>query len=243
MKALGKKIALVTGASRGIGRAGAAALAEAGADIAVNYLVREDAAKETGSLVERTGQRALLVRGDVSKAGEVDSMVKDIERQLGPIDILVNNAGIAILKPFDQITEEDWDRIMAVNLKSAFLVTQAVLPGMRSRRFGRIVNISSGAAQTGGVIGPHYAASKTGLLGLTHSYASILAKEGITVNAIAPSIIETDMVTQGLRVSPSIVPVGRFGKPEEVADVVVMVVKNGYITGQTIYVNGGRYMT
>jgi len=243
MKSLENKIALVPGASRGIGRAVAVALAEAGADIAVNYLVREDAARETGSLVERTGQRVLLVRADVSKAEEVDPMVKGIERQLGPIDILVNNAGIAILKPFDQITEEDWDRIMAVNLKSAFLVAQAVLPGMRSRRFGRIVNVSSGAAQTGGVIGPHYAASKAGLLGMTHGYASVLAEEGITVNAIAPSIIETDMVTQDLKVNPSIVPIGRFGTPQEVADVVAMAVGNGYMTGQTIFVNGGRYMT
>ena len=243
MKPLNKKIALVTGASRGIGRATAVALAEAGADIAVNYLLREEAAKETGALVERAGRRALPVQGDVSRATEVDQMVKGIEQQLGPIDILVNNAGIAILKPFDQITEEDWDRIMAVNLKSAFLVTKAVLPGMRARRFGRIVNISSGAAQTGGVVGPHYAASKAGLLGLTHGYASFLAKEGITVNAVAPSIIETDMVTQDLKVKPNIVPIGRFGTPEEVADVIVMVAKNGYMTGQTIYVNGGRYMT
>ena len=243
MKPLNKKIALVTGASRGIGRATAVALAEAGADIAVNYLLREEAAKETGALVERAGRRALPVQGDVSRATEVDQMVKGIEQQLGSIDILVNNAGIAILKPIDQITEEDWDRIMAVNLKSAFLVTKAVLPGMRARRFGRIVNISSGAAQTGGVVGPHYAASKAGLLGLTHGYASFLAKEGITVNAVAPSIIETDMVTQDLKVKPNIVPIGRFGTPEEVADVIVMVAKNGYMTGQTIYVNGGRYMT
>ena len=146
MKPFDGKIALVTGAGRGIGRAVAAALAEAGADIAVNYLAREEAAKETRSLVEKAGQRALFVRGDVSRAEEVDRMVKAIERQLGPIDILVNNAGIAILKPFDQITEEDWDKIMAVNLKSAFLVTKAVLAGMRARHFGRIVNISSGAA-------------------------------------------------------------------------------------------------
>ncbi len=243
MKPLIKKVALVTGASRGIGRAAAVALAEAGADVAVNYLLREEAAKQTGALVEQTGRRAFPVRGDVSRANEVDRMVKGIELQLGPIDILVNNAGIAILKPFDQITEEDWDRIMAVNLKSAFLVTKAVLPGMRARRFGRIVNISSGAAQTGGVVGPHYAASKAGLLGLTHGYASFLAKEGITVNAVAPSIIETDMVTQDLKVKPSIVPIGRFGTAEEVADVIVMVAKNGYMTGQTIYVNGGRYMT
>lgn len=243
MLPLNKKIALVTGASRGIGRACAVALAGAGADIAVNYLVREEAARETKSFVEGTGQRGFLVRADVSRAREVDRMVKGIEQHLGPIEILVNNAGIAIIKPLDKITEEDWDRIIAVNLKSAFLVTQAVLPGMRARRFGRVVNISSGAAQTGGVIGPHYAASKAGLLGLTHGYASFLAKEGITVNAVSPSIIETDMVTQDLKVTPNIVPVGRFGTAEEVADVVVMVAKNGYMTGQTIYVNGGRYMT
>jgi len=170
-------------------------------------------------------------------------MVKTIEQQLGPIDILINNAGIAIHKPLDKITEEDFDRVIAINLKSAFLVTRAVLPAMRARRFGRIINISSGAAQTGGVVGPHYAASKAGLLGLTHGYASLLVKEGITVNAVAPSIIETDMLSDNPKVNPSIVPVGRFGTPEEVADIVVMVTKNGYMTGQTIYVNGGRYMT
>jgi 3-oxoacyl-[acyl-carrier protein] reductase len=243
MKALDKSVALVTGASRGIGRACALALAKAGADIAVNFLMHEKAAKETASAIERTGRRALLAQADVSRSNEVDRMIGDIEQQLGPVDILINNAGIAILKPLDQITEEDWDRVIAVNLKSAFLVTKAVLPGMRARRFGRIINISSGAAQTGGVVGPHYAASKAGLLGLTHGYASFLAKEGITVNSVAPSIIETDMVTQDLKVSPNIVPVGRFGTPEEVAKVVAMVAGNGYMTGQTIYVNGGRYMT
>lgn len=243
MKPLNKKIALVTGASRGIGRACAVALAEAGADIAVNYLSRGEAAKETGISIERAGQRALPVQADVSRAEEVDRMVKTIEQQLGPIDILINNAGIAIHKPLDKITEEDFDRVIAINLKSAFLVTRAVLPAMRARRFGRIINISSGAAQTGGVVGPHYAASKAGLLGLTHGYASLLVKEGITVNAVAPSIIETDMLSDNPKVNPSIVPVGRFGTPEEVADIVVMVTKNGYMTGQTIYVNGGRYMT
>jgi 3-oxoacyl-[acyl-carrier protein] reductase len=170
-------------------------------------------------------------------------MVKGIELQIGPIDILVNNAGIAIQKPFDQITEEDWDKTLAINLKSAFLLTRAVLPAMRARRFGRIINISSGAAQTGGVIGPHYAASKAGLHGLTHGYASLLAKEGITVNAVAPSIIATDMIADHPKVNPAIVPVGRFGSPAEVAAVVVMVAQNGYLTGQTIYVNGGRYMS
>jgi len=243
MKPLDQKIALITGASRGIGRACAAALAEAGADIAVNYLVQEEKAKETRSLIEQAGRRAILVRADVSRAEEVEQMVKGIELQIGPLDILVNNAGIAIQKPFDQITEDDWDRTLAINLKSAFLLTRAVLPAMRARRFGRIINISSGAAQTGGVIGPHYAASKAGLHGLTHGYASLLAKEGITVNAVAPSIIATDMIADHPKVNPAIVPVGRFGNPAEVADVVVMVAQNGYMTGQTIYVNGGRYMS
>jgi 3-oxoacyl-[acyl-carrier protein] reductase len=243
MKALGGKIALITGGSRGIGRACAAALAEAGADVAVNYLGREDRARETLFLVERAGQRAVLAQADVSQASEAERMVREIERGLGPVDILVNNAGIAIQKPFDQITEEDWDKTLAVNLKSAFLLIRAVLPGMRGRGFGRIINISSGAAQTGGVIGPHYAASKAGLHGLTHGYASLLAKEGITVNSVAPSIVATDMIADHPKINPAIVPMGRFGNPAEVAAVVVMLAENGYMTGQTVFVNGGRYMS
>jgi len=243
MRPLYQKIALVTGASRGIGRACAAALAEAGADIAVNYLVQEERAKETRLRIEQMGRRAVLVRADVSRAAEVERMIGEIERELGPIAILVNNAGIAIPKPFDRITEEDWDKTLAINLKAAFLLTQAVLPGMRARGFGRIINISSGAAQTGGVIGPHYAASKAGLHGLTHGYATLLAKEGITVNAVAPSIIATEMIADHPKINPGIVPVGRFGNPAEVAEVVAMVAQNGFMTGQTIYVNGGRYMS
>ncbi len=243
MDKLAGKIALVTGASRGIGRGCAAALAEAGADIAVNFRVQEEAAKETCSLIERLGRRAVPVQADVSRASEVDRMIKRVEQDLGTVEIVVNNAGIARRYPWDQIPEEGWDEIIAVNLKSAYLVTQAVLPGMRARRWGRIINISSGAAATGGVVGPYYAASKAGLLGLTHGYASFLVKEGITVNAVAPSLIQTDMVSQDLRVKPDAVPVGRFGTIEEVAGVVVMLAKNGYITGQTIFVNGGRYMT
>jgi len=242
MEALDGKIALITGASRGIGRACALALAAAGADIAVNFLIREDQAKETLSLVEQIGKHAILAQADVSQRSDVERIVGEIEHRLGPIGILVNNAGIAIQKPFDQLTEEDWDRTLAVNLKSAFLLTRAVLPGMRARGFGRVINISSGAAQTGGVIGPHYAASKAGLHGLTHGYASLLAKEGITVNAVAPSIIDTEMIIDHPKVNPAIVPVGRYGKPEEVAAVVAMVAQNGYLTGQTIFVNGGRYM-
>ena len=136
-----------------------------------------------------------------------------------------------------------WDEVVAVNLKSVFLVTQAVLPAMRAAKWGRIVNLSSVAAQTGGVVGPHYAASKAGIVGLTHSYAALLAKEGIAVNAIAPALIETEMVRGNPRARSELIPVGRFGMVEEVADVAVMLAANGYVTGQTINVNGGWYMS
>lgn len=243
MNALAGKIALVTGGSRGIGRACALALAQAGADVAVNYRERGDAAREVCSLLERLGRRAFPIQADVSRSPEVSRMVKALEREMGTIEILVNNAGIARKYPWDQVPEEGWDEIMNINLKSAFLVTQAVLPGMRARKWGRIINISSGAAATGGVVGPYYAASKAGLLGLTHGYASLTLKEGITVNAVAPSLIETDMARQDLRVDPKSTSIGRLGTPEEVAEVVVMLANNGYITGQTLYVNAGRHMT
>jgi 3-oxoacyl-[acyl-carrier protein] reductase len=243
MNTLAGKIALVTGGSRGIGRACAVALAQAGADVAVNYRERQDAAREVCSLLERLGRRAFPIQADVSRSSDVSRMVKAVEGELGTIEILVNNAGVARRYPWDQVPEEGWDEIMNTNLKSAFLVTQAVLPGMRARKWGRIINISSSAAATGGVVGPYYAASKAGLLGLTHGYASLTLKEGITVNAVAPSLIETDMALQDLRVDPKSTSIGRLGAPEEVAEVVVMLAKNGYITGQTLYVNAGRHMT
>ncbi len=237
------KIALITGGSRGIGRACAVALAEAGADIAINYRERRDEAEKTCRLIEDTGRKAFSVQADVSRSSEVNRMIKTMETEMGAAAILINNAGIAPRYPWDQVPEEAFDEIMAVNLKSAFLVTQAVLPGMRAHGWGRIINISSGAAATGGVVGPYYAAGKAGLLGLTHSYAALLVKEGITVNAVAPSLIQTDMVARDSHVNPQLVPLGRFGTAEEVAAVVVMLSTNGYITGQTIFVNGGRYMT
>jgi 3-oxoacyl-[acyl-carrier protein] reductase len=237
------KVALVTGASRGIGRAAALALAEAGADVAVNYRVREDQAQEVCEHIRNLGRRPLTVGADVSQAAEVNRLVETVEQQLGPVDILINNAGRLWQKPLEEITEADFDDMIAINLKSAFLVTQRVLPGMRARNWGRIVNLSSVAAQTGGVTGPHYAASKAGMHGLTHSYARHLFKEGITVNTIAPALIETDMVTENLQVTSEVVPVGRFGVASEVAQVIVMLAQNGYLTGQTINVNGGWYMS
>ena len=237
------KVALVTGASRGIGRAAAVALAAAGADVAVNYRSREKEAQEVCAAVRDLGRRALPLKADISRAGEVSRMVDAIEQELGGVSILVNNAGILTQKPLDEISEADWDEMIDVNLKSAFLVCQRVVPGMRAKRWGRIINLSSVAAQTGGVTGPHYAASKAGLHGLTHSYARLLVKEGITVNAIAPALIATEMVTGNLTVTPDLVPVGRFGLAQEVAEVIVMLAQNGYITGQTINVNGGWYMS
>jgi len=243
MNKLKDRVALVTGASRGIGKAIAIALAAAGADVAVNYRREEAAGHEVCAEIQRLGSRAVAVQADVSLAPEVERLVTTVERDLGPVGILINNAGVSQIKPFAELDEVDWDEMLRVNLKSAFLVTQRVLPGMRTRRWGRIINLSSVAAQTGGVIGPHYAASKAGLIGLTHSYASLLAKEGITANAIAPALIRTDMITANPNASPARIPMGIFGSSEEIGKAAVLLAESDYITGQTISVNGGWYMT
>jgi len=239
MALLAKRVAVVTGGSRGIGRAVAISLADAGAAVAVNY--REKAA-EAGKVVETirgAGGRAMAVGADVSKAAEVSAMMSIVERELGPVDVLVNNAGVGLVRGVDDLTEEDFDLTIAVNLKSAFLCMQAVVPGMRTRQWGRIVNISSGAARGAGGVGPHYNASKAGMEGLTRGYAARLVKDGITVNAVAPSLIETDMVRSGLASSPARIPLGRFGTAEECAQAVLMVIGNAYMTGQTIGLSGG----
>jgi len=243
MSLLDGRTALVTGSSRGIGRAIAIALAKAGAAVVVNYQRRAAEAQAVEEEIAGLGRRCISVQADVSQASDVERLVRTAEERVGPIDILINNAGIARVQPVEEITERDWDDLIDGNLKSCFLVTQAVLPGMRARQWGRIVNLSSVAAQVGGVVGPHYAASKAGMLGLTHFYAQRFAKEGITANAIAPALVETEMVTSNLNARPDRIPIGRFGAVEEVADVAVMLATNGYITGQTINVNGGWYMS
>jgi 3-oxoacyl-[acyl-carrier protein] reductase len=236
---LDSRVALVTGASRGIGRAIALALAEQGARLAVNYVSRAADADAVVGTIRANGGTAVAVRADVSIGAEVDAMIASVTAQLGPVDVLVNNAGIAARRGIDDLSEADFDRAIAVNLKSAFLCTKAVVPGMRERGWGRIVNISSGAARGGGVIGPHYNASKAGMEGLTRGYAARLAAAGITVNAVAPSLIETDMSTVFPADTAKRIPVGRMGTPEQVAQVVVMVLANPYMTGQTVPVNGG----
>lgn len=233
------RVALVTGASRGIGAAIALLLAEAGADIAVNYRERSAEAEQVAAAVQALGRRAIAVAADVSDNAAVTPMVSTVAAQLGPVDILVNNAGIALIRGIDDLTEADFDQTIAVNLKSAFLCIQAVLPHMRAQGWGRIVNISSGAARGAGGVGLHYNASKAGMEGLTRGYAARLVKQGITVNAVAPSLIETDMVKSGLASSPSRIPLGRFGTSEEVAQVVLMLVGNAYTTGQTLPLSGG----
>ena len=243
MQSLTNRTALVTGASRGLGAGIAVALARAGANVAVNFRESADAAAKVCSEISSLGRKSLMVQADVSVAAEVKQMVAEVETKLGPVDILINNAGISQPRKLDEITEQDWDEVLTVNLKSVFLVTQAVVGSMRTRKWGRIINLSSVAAQTGGAVGPHYAASKAGLIGLTHSLAVWLIREGVTVNAIAPALIETDMVMANPHANPSLIPMGHFGAVDDVASVAVMLAMNDYMTGQTISVNGGWYMT
>ena len=237
------KVALVTGASRGIGAASAIALAKAGCDVAVNYRARGDEAEAVCEQIRAAGRRAFAVCADVSRTKEAQKMVTLVASEMGTVSVLVNNAGVARVQKIEEITEEDWNEMVDVNLTSTFMVTQAVLPGMREQKWGRVINLSSVAAQTGGVVGPHYAASKAGMIGLTHSLANLMVKEGITVNAIAPALIATEMVTSNPKASPEIIPVGRFGEVDDVSSGVVLLAENGYITGQTINVNGGWYFS
>jgi 3-oxoacyl-[acyl-carrier protein] reductase len=179
----------------------------------------------------------------MTDSGQVGRLVEAVTGALGSVTIHVNNAGAARPLPLDAITVEEFDAAIAVNLRSAFLLAQACLPAMRARRWGRLIFVSSVAAQVGGVVGPHYAASKAGMHGLAHAYASILDREGITSNVIAPALIDTEMVRNNPRARADLLPVGRFGTSQEVADLVVAVAANGYLTGQTSNVNVGWYFS
>ena len=243
MSTLSGRIALVTGASRGIGKAIAQALANAGADVAVNYNSQVKAAEVVCQTIRSGGLKCITVQADVSKSADVERMVATVERELGPVAILVNNAAIAKVLPPEQVTEDIFEHFLRVNLTSVFLVTQRVIPGMRIARWGRIISLSSIAAQTGGVIGPHYAASKAGILGLTRSYASVLANDGITANAIAPGLIDTDMAASVPAEIRSRIPAETVGSADEVARIAVLLAENKTINGQTYNINAGRYMT
>ena len=237
---LDNKVALVTGASRGIGRGIALRLARMGVNVVVNYRSSEELAKNVVREIEISGGEAIAIQADVSKSDDIKRMMAEIRNSLGEIDILVNNAAIGQVKSYENITETDWDETINVNLKSVFLMTQEVIPYMLNTKWGRIINISSVAAFTGGLVGPHYTASKAGINGLTRYYASRLVKSGITVNAIAPALIETEMVKKA-KLEPSVLPIGRFGKLDEIASVVEMMVTNGFMTGQVVSVDGGLH--
>ncbi len=192
--------------------------------------------------IRQMGRRAVPLRGDMRKPAEVLALVNATEAELGPVDILISNAGAGTRKRLEEITLEDWDETINVNLRAAFLLAQQITPGMRNRRWGRVVFVSSIAAFTGGIVGPHYAASKAGLLGLMHSLASSLAPHGVTVNAVAPALIaDTGMLPGAEQELVSRIPVGRLGKPEDVVEAIMMLVVNSYMTNQALLVDGGMY--
>lgn len=235
------KVALVTGAGRGIGKAIALALAAEGMDVAVNYRSRDAEAKEVAERIRARGRVGIAMQADVSQQAEVTRLVQQVERELGPIAVLVNNAGSAKLQPWTQITEQDWDAVVDNNLKSAFLVTQAVLPGMVARQWGRVIMISSGAARTGGVVGVHYTSAKAGMHGMTRAYAKAVVKDGVTVNAVAPALIDTEMRVGDRASRERMIPMGRLGTSEECAEATLMCIRTGYMTGQVLHLNGGLY--
>jgi len=247
MAELEGKLALVTGASRGIGRAIAYELAKEGADVIINFRGSEDKAKELAQEIEKLGKKAYLAKFDVSDFEEVKKNIKKIEDNIGNINILVNNAGITRDTLFLRMKEDDWDKVLKTNLYSVFYVTQAVLPMMIKERWGRIINISSVVAFTGNPGQTNYAAAKAGIIGFTKALALEVAGRNITVNVIAPGYIETDM-TANLpdKVKNAFIegiPLKRPGTPEEVAYLVSFLAsqKANYITGCVFHINGGLY--
>jgi 3-oxoacyl-[acyl-carrier protein] reductase len=241
------KVAIVTGASRGIGRATALAMAREGANVVVNYASSSGAAEEVVAAITGAGGQAIALQADVSKVDRVDAMVKDVKDKLGSIDILVNNAGITKDTLLMRMKPEDWQAVIDLNLGGVFLCTRAVTKIMLKQKSGRIVNIASVAGQMGNPGQANYSAAKAGVIGFTKTVAKELASRGITVNAVAPGFIETDM-TKELKNTEEIlkfIPLGRYGKSEEVAGTIVFLTADSaaaYITGQVFNVDGGMVM-
>lgn len=245
---LTNKVALVTGGSRGIGRAIAIALAEKGAKVAINYAGREDAANETVSIIQKNGGEAIAIKANVADYEEVEQMVKRVVETFGSLDILVNNAGITRDNLILRMKESDWDDVINTNLKGVFNCTKAVTRQMMKQRGGRIINISSVVGVAGNAGQANYVAAKAGVIGLTKTTAKELASRNITVNAIAPGFIETEMTDAlGDDLKQEMlkqIPLSSFGQPEDVANVVLFLASDAsrYITGQTIHVDGGMVM-
>lgn len=250
MNRLAGKFALVTGASRGIGRAIALRLAREGADVAITYAQNREMAETVAAEIQTLGRRCLCRQMNVAQRDSVRTMVTAIRERWNRLDILVNNAGILQLKPFAELTDVDWDDMLAVNLKSVFLCSQETLPLFKNQGGGTIINISSVGGQTGGTMSPHYAAAKAGVISLTKSTAKIMAPWGVTVNAIAPGYIRTDMydtITSTTESEADIerkVPLGKAGEAPDVAAAAAFLASSDarYITGQVINVNGGVFV-
>ncbi|MFB1081144.1 3-oxoacyl-[acyl-carrier-protein] reductase [Jeotgalibacillus sp. JSM ZJ347] len=242
------KTAVVTGASRGIGRSIAIELAKNGSNVVVNYSGNEEKAKETAKEVEAAGAKALVFKADVSNADDVQAMLKETLSEFGSIDILVNNAGITKDNLLMRMKEDDWDQVMDINLKSVFLTTKAAARPMMKQRKGKIINVSSIVGVMGNAGQANYVASKAGVIGLTKTSAKELAPRGINVNAVAPGFIETDMtgeLAEDVQASmKQMIPLDRFGKPEDIAKAVIFLASDDsdYITGQTIHIDGGMVM-
>lgn len=248
MTSMNNKVALVTGGSRGIGRAIALKLAEQGADVAILYAGNADAADATARDIEALGAKALAVQCDVSDYEQVAAAVARVRETLGPVDVLVNNAGITKDKLALRMSPEEFDRVLAVNLNGAFHTIRALYADFMKRRSGRIINIASIAGVMGNAGQANYAASKAGVIGLTKTIARELAPRGVTCNAIAPGFIETDMTASmnqaAFEAMAKTIPLGRVGQAEDVANLAAFLAGDGasYITGAVIHVDGGLYM-
>lgn len=247
MKTLDNKIAIVTGGSRGIGRAIALELAANGAKVVINYQNNEEAANAVVSEIEKLGGFAITSQADISDSVQAKVLVEETLNQFGKVDILINNAGITRDKTFRKLGEADWRKVIDVNLNSVYNTTSAVLPTMLEQKYGRIINISSIIGQAGGFGQTNYAAAKAGLIGFTKSLALETARSNITVNAVCPGFIETEMVAEMpdevLSQIVSKIPQRRLGQTAEIARAVYFLVADGnYITGQQLNINGGLYM-
>jgi 3-oxoacyl-[acyl-carrier protein] reductase len=239
---LAHRVVLLTGASGGIGGALGRRLIAARARVAFTYSRHPDEAERLADEAKDAGLDALALCADLADPDTPAFLVRQAEQALGPIDVLISNAGHSVQLEYEEVDLESWDRTVAVNLRAPFLLAQAVLPGMVERGYGRVLFMSSVAAFTGGIIGAHYAASKAGLHGMLHYLASRVAGSGVTVNAIAPALVEdTRMLPAGSASSPHRIPVGRLGRPEEVADLSIAVLRNGYLTNQVVSLDGGTY--